>query len=73
MHINKLSSAQYGKSVNLSINTSTPSFVKAKKCKPQVLNDFLIAKFVLQLEINIRSLDKKKIFVGMYNVHAMIA
>ena len=68
MHINKLSSAQYGKSVNLSINTSTPSFVK-----PQVLNDFLIAKFVLQLEINIQSLDKKKIFVGMYNVHAMIA
>ena len=64
---------QYGKFVNLSINTSTPSFVKAKNEKPQVLNDFLIAKFVLQLEINIRSLDKKKIFVGMYNVHAMIA
>ena len=64
---------KYGKSVNLSINTSTPSFVKAKIYKPQVLNDFLIAKFVLQLEINIRSLDKKKIFVGMYNVHAMIA
>ena len=30
-------------------------------------------KFVLQLEINIQSLDKKKIFVGMNNVHAMIA